>query len=305
MGKYVWSNALLAYIGGVGSNTLAKGFGATFTKSIWNPTTMLTQGLAKKATTAHTIGNVLNTLNTSVPMSFSMGANMYNDVKTSAYERIDAQVDKAYQDVLRSTSLSNEDIDALVEKHLTHPKIVEEIEKRVQELKQSTKYNEKGIRPSEESLRELVTEQIRTSLTQNPMSLYEYYNGNSIKQTIRDSYNTDYHNAELAATKAFQVQATISGLKEAVSNQMLKSYLFSKGNRIKIGDDVIDNIKVNANGYFQSLFTPRTLLTLGKQMGGEFTDEWFDAHSEHFSEGFGLGWFNNVTQARYNPEFFL
>ena len=137
------------------------------------------------------------------------------------------------------------------------------------------------------------------------MSLYEYYNGNSIKQTIRDSYNTDYHNAELAATKAFQVQATISGLKEAVSNQMLKSYLFSKGNRLRIGDDVIDNVGVNADGYFQSLITPRPLLALGKQMGGEFTDEWFDAHSEHFSEGFGLGWFNNVTQARYNPEFFV
>lgn len=305
MGKYVWSNALLAYLGGVGSNAIARGFGATFTKSIFNPTTMLTQGLAKKATTAHTVGNILNTLNTSVPMSFSMGANMYNDVKTSAYERIDAQVDKAYQEVLKNTSLSNEEIDALIEKHLQHPKIVEEIENRVKELKQSTKYNEKGIRPSEESLRELVTEQIRTSLAQNPMSLYEYYNGNSIKQTIRNSYNADYHNAELAATKAFQVQATISGLKEAVSNQMLKSYLFSKGNRIKIGDDVINNIGVDADGYFQSLFTPRPLLALGKQMGGEFTDEWFDAHSEHFSEGFGLGWFNNVTQARYNPEFYV
>lgn len=305
MGKYVWSNALLAYIGGVGSNTLAKGFGATFTKSVWNPTTMLTQGLAKKATTAHTVGNILNTLNTSVPMSFSMGTNMYNDVKTSAYEHIDAQIDKAYQDVIRNTSLSNEEINALVEKHLTHPKIVEEIEKRVQELKQSTKYNEKGVRPSEESLRELATEQVRTSLWQNPMSLYEYYNGNSIKRTIRDSYNTDYHNAELAATKAFQVQATISGLKESITNQMLRGYLFSKGNRLKIGDDVIDNIGVDADGYFQSLFKPRPLLALGKQMGGEFTDEWFDAHSEHFSEGFGLGWFNNVTQARYNPEFFV
>ena len=305
MGKYVWSNALLAYIGGVGSNAVARGFGATFTKSVFNPTTMLAQGVVGKAATAHTIGNVLNTLNTAVPMSFSMGTNMYNDVKTSAYERIDAQVDKAYQDVIRDTSLSNEEIEALVEKHLTHPKIVEEIEKRVQELKQSTKYNENGIRPSEESLRELATAQVRTSLWQNPMSLYEYYNGNSIKQTIRDSYNTDYHNAELAAAKAFQVQATISGLKEAVSNQMLKSYLFSKGNRIKIGDDVIDNVGVNADGYFQSLFTPRPLLALGKQMGGEFTDEWFDAHSEHFSEGFGLGWFNNVTQARYNPEFFV
>ena len=305
MGKYVWSNALLAYIGGVGSNALAKGFGATFTKSIWNPTTMLAQGVAGKAATAHTVGNILNTLNTSVPMSFSMGANMYNDVKTSAYEHIDAQVDKVYQEVLKNTSLSNEEIDALIEKHLQHPKIVEEIETRVKELKQSTKYNEKGIRPSEDSLRELATEQIRTGLAQNPMSLYEYYNGNSIKQTIRDSYNTDYHNAELAATKAFQVQATISGLKEAVSNQMLKSYLFSKGNRLKIGDDVIDNVEVNADGYFQNIFKPRPLLALGKQMGGEFTDEWFDAHSEHFSEGFGLGWFNNVTQARYNPEFFV
>lgn len=305
MGKYVWSNALLAYVGGVGSNALAKGFGATFTKSIWNPTTMLAQGVTSKAATAHTVGNVLNTLNTSVPMAFSMGANKYNDVKTSAYERIDAQVDRAYQDVLRNTSLSNEEISALVERHLTHPKIVEEIEKRVQELKQSTKYNEKGILPSEESLRELVTEQIRTSLWQNPMSLYEYYNGNSIKQTIRNSYSSDYHNAELAATKAFQVQATISGIKESITNQMLRGYLFSKGNRLKIGDDVVDNIGVGADGYFQNLFKPRALITLGKQTGGEFTDERFDAHSEHFSEGFGLGWFNNVTQARYNPEFFV
>lgn len=305
MGKYMWSNALLAYIGGVGSNALAKGFGATFTKSIWNPTTMLAQGVTGKAATAHTVGNVLNTLNTSVPMAFSMGANKYNDVKTSAYERIDAQVDKAYQDVLRNTSLSNEEISALVERHLTHPKIVEEIENRVQELKQSTEYNERGIRPSEESLKELVTQQIRTSLWQNPMSLYEYYNGNAIKQTIRDSYNNDYHNAELAATKAFQVQATISGIKESITNQMLRGYLFSKGNRLKIGDDVVDNIGVGADGYFQNLFKPRPLLTLGKQAGGEFIDEWFDAHSEHFSEGFGLGWFNNVTQARYNPEFFV
>lgn len=305
MGKYLWSNALLAYLGGVGSNYVATGFGATFTKSIWNPTTMLTQGLAKKATTAHAVGNVLNTLNTAVPMSFSMGVNKYNDVKTSAYESIDKQVDKAYQEVIKNTSLSNEEIKTLVDKHLTHPEIVEEIENRIQELKQSSEYKENKLNLSDEELKKLVTEQVRTSLMQNPMHLYEYYNGNSIKQTIRDSYNNDYTNAELAATKAFQVQATISGLKEAFTNQMLRGYLFSKGNRLKLNDDIVKNIKVGNDGFFTSVFNPRIVLALGKQMGGEFTDEWFDAHSEHFSEGFGLGWFNNVTQARYNPEFFV
>lgn len=299
MGKYLWSTALMNYISGVGANFLTSKFGGTFSKSILNPTTVL-QNSPKVAQTVNKLANLGVHINAGVPMSASMGVNMFNEVRTSTHDVIQKQIDKEYQDVLKT--MSNKDITDLVDKHLQHPTIIKAIEQRVQEYKEQGTYNEGSIRPSDEELRKVATAQIRTSLMQNPTELIEYYEGDIIKQKITDNYKNDFKAADEAATQAYKTQATITAIKEIVNNQLFRSYLFSKGNKLKFSDDVVDNIKVGSNNAFVNTFKIRPSLGMGKQIGGEFADEWFDHHSESFSHGFGLGWFNNVTLGRYNPE---
>ena len=307
MAKYIWSTALMSYIGGITNNAIASKFGATFTKSIFNPLTTLNPTVAGAPKVLHTIGNVGINLNASAPMAFSMGVNTYGEAKTAMFESIQKQINKDYNKLIDDEvqGLSQQDLNSLVEEHLQHSDIVKTINDRVTELEKLGTYNEQNIKPSREELTKVVTEQIRTNLLSNPKQLVEYYRGESISNLLNSQYAKDFHNAELAATNAFKTQATITAIKESITNQALRGYLFSKGNRLKLFDDIVENIGVDADGMFTNLFKLRPLMGIGTQVGGEFGDEWFDFHSENFSQGFGLGWFNNVTRGIYNPESYV
>lgn len=305
MGKYLWSIALMNYIGGVGSNIGAKTVGAKFTKSIFNPRTMLQEGVSNIAKGVHTFGNLAVNVNAAVPMAFSMGLNTYNDTKTEGLESLNTLIDKELADTIKN--LPQEVVNQAIDSYINSAEVQQHINDYLAEIDKELAANpELTLSVPKEQVRQQVIDDMKAEILKDPTAVLNMQLGDALRKGLEDKHKADFDTIEKAAVNAYKVQATISQFKEMTTNELLRGYLFSKGNRLNIGKDVTKNVVEDAAGNLVRISKPlRKVAPIGKQILGEFADEWFDSHSENFAKGFGLGTYNNITGGLYNPEAYV
>ena len=305
MGKYLWSMALMNYIGGVGSNLGAKAFGAQFTKSILNPRTMLQEGVSNIAKGMHTFGNVAVNMNAAVPMAFSMGLNTYNDTKTEGLESLNKIIDKELTDTINN--LPQEIVNQAIDSYINSAEMQQHINEYLAEIDKELAANpEMKLKVSKEQIRQQIINDTKAEILKDPTAVLNMQLGDALRKGLEDNHKADFDAIEKAAVNAYKVQATVTQFKEMATNELLRGYLFSKGNRLNIGKDVTKNVVEDAAGNLVRVSKPlRKVVPIGKQILGEFADEWFDSHSENLAKGFGLGIYNNITGGLYNPEAYV
>lgn len=305
MGKYLWSMALMNYIGGVGSNLGAKAFGAQFSKSVFNPRTMLLEGTSNLAKGVHTFGNVAVNMNAAVPMAFSMGLNTYNDTKTEGLESLNKIIDKELSDTIKN--LPQEVVNQAIDNYINSAEMQQHINDYLNEIDKELSANpEMKLKVSKEQIRQQIINDTKAEILKDPTAILNLQLGDALRKGLEDKHKADFDAIEEAAVNAYKVQATVTQFKEMTTNELLRGYLFSKGNRLNIGKDVTKNVVEDAAGNLVRVSKPlRKVAPIGKQILGEFADEWFDSHSENFAKGFGLGTYNNITGGLYNPEAYV
>jgi hypothetical protein len=305
MGKYLWSMALMNYIGGVGSNIGAKTVGAKFTKSIFNPRTMLQEGVSNVAKGVHTFGNVAVNMNAAVPMAFSMGLNTYNDTKTEGLESLNKIIDKELADTINN--LPQEVVNQAINNYINSDEMQQHINDYLAEIDKELSANpEMKLKVSKEQIRQQIINDTKAEILKDPTAVLNLQLGDALRKGLEDKHKADFDAIEKAAVNAYKVQATVTQFKEMTTNELLRGYLFSKGNRLNIGKDITKNVVEDAAGNLVRVSKPlRKVAPIGKQILGEFADEWFDSHSENFAKGFGLGTYNNITGGLYNPEAYV
>lgn len=305
MGKYLWSMALMNYIGGIGSNIGAKAFGAQFTKSIFNPRTMLKEGVYNIAKGAHTFGNAAVNINAAVPMAFSMGLNTYNDTKTEGLESLNTLIDRELADTI--SNLPQEVINQTIDSYISSAEVQQQINDYLAEIDKELASNpELTLSIPKEQLRQQIISDMKAEILKDPTAVLNLQLGESLRKDLEEQHKAEFDAIEKAAVNAYKVQATVTQFKEMATNELLRGYLFSKGNRLNIGKDITKNVVEDASGNLvriKSLL--RKVAPVGKQILGEFADEWFDSHSENLAKGFGLGTYNNITGGLYNPEAYV
>lgn len=305
MCKYLWSMALMNYIGGVGTNIGTKTVGGQFTKSIFNPRTMLQEGVSNIAKGVHTFGNAAIHVNAAVPMAFSMGLNTYNDTKTEGLESLNKVIDTEVKD--RINNLSPEVINKVVEDYINSEEVQNHIKEYLKDIDNQLAANpELQLSVSKEQIRQQLIEDTRKEILKDPTAILNLQLGEAIRSDLEAQHKEDFDAIEKAAVNAYKVQATVTQFKEMATNELLRGYLFSKGNRLNIGKDITKNVVEDANGNLVRVSKHfRNIAPVGKQILGEFADEWFDSHSENLAKGFGLGTYNNITGGLYNPEAYV
>jgi hypothetical protein len=305
MGKYLWSMALMNYIGGVGSNFVAKRFGAQFTKSILNPRTMLLEGTSNFAKGIHTFGNALVNINAAVPMAFSMGHNVYTDTKTEGLESLNALIDKELADTIKN--LPQEVVNQAIDNYINSAEMQKHINDYLAEIDKELAANpELTLTVPKDKMRQQIIDDTKAEILKDPTAILNLQLGETLRKDLEAKHKADFDAIEKAAVNAYKVQATVTQFKEMATNELLRGYLFSKGNRLNIGKDITKNVVEDAAGNLVRVSKPlRKVAPIGKQILGEFADEWFDSHSENLSKGFGLGTYNNITGGLYNPEAYV
>lgn len=305
MGKYLWSMALMNYIGGVGSNFVAKRFGAQFTKSILNPRTMLLEGTSNFAKGVHTFGNAVVNINAAVPMAFSMGHNVYTDTKTEGLESLNALIDKELADTIKN--LPQEVVNQAIDNYINSAEMQKHINDYLTEIDKELAANpELTLTVPKDKIRQQIIDDTKTEILKDPTAILNLQLGETLRKDLEAKHKADFDAIEKAAVNAYKVQATVTQFKEMATNELLRGYLFSKGNRLNIGKDIHKNVVEDAAGNLVRVSKPlRKVAPIGKQILGEFADEWFDSHSENLSKGFGLGTYNNITGGLYNPEAYV
>lgn len=305
MGKYLWSMALMNYLGGIGSNIGAKTVGAKFTKSIFNPRTMLQEGVSNFAKGVHTFGNAAVNINAAVPMAFSMGLNTYNDTKTEGLESLNKLIDKELADTIKN--LPQEVVNQAIDNYINSAEMQQHINNYLAEIDKELAANpEMKLKVSKEQIRQQIINDTKAEILKDPTAVLNMQLGDALRKGLEDKHKADFDAIEKAAVNAYKVQATVTQFKEMATNELLRGYLFSKGNRLNIGKDIAKNVVEDASGNLVRVSKPlRKVAPVGKQILGEFADEWFDSHSENFAKGFGLGTYNNITGGLYNPEAYV
>lgn len=305
MGKYLWSMALMNYIGGVSSNFVAKRFGAQFTKSILNPRTMLLEGTSNFAKGIHTFGNALVNINAAVPMAFSMGHNVYTDTKTEGLESLNALIDKELADTIKN--LPQEVVNQAIDNYINSAEMQKHINDYLAEIDKELAANpELTLTVPKDKIKQQIIDDTKAEILKDPTAILNLQLGETLRKNLEAKHKADFDAIEKAAVNAYKVQATVTQFKEMATNELLRGYLFSKGNRLNIGKDITKNVVEDAAGNLVRVSKPlRKVAPIGKQILGEFADEWFDSHSENLSKGFGLGTYNNITGGLYNPEAYV
>lgn len=305
MGKYIWSTILMNYIGGVGSNLGAKAVGAQFTKSIFNPRTMLLEGTSNFAKGIHTFGNALVNANAAVPMAFSMGHNIYTDTKTEGLESLNALIDKELADAIKN--LPQEVVNQAIDSYINSAEVQKHINDYLAEIDKEIATNpELTLAVPKDKIRQQIIDDTKNEILKDPTAILNLQLGETLRKDLEAKHKDDFDAIEKAAVNAYKVQATVTQFKEMATNELLRGYLFSKGNRLNIGKDVNKNVVEDAAGNLVRISKPlRKVAPIGKQILGEFADEWFDSHSENLAKGFGLGTYNNITGGLYNPEAYV
>ena len=305
MGKYLWSMALMNYIGGTATNIGTKTAGGQFTNSVFNPRTMLKEGVSNVAKGVHTFGNAAVHVNAAVPMAFSMGLNTYNDTKTEGLESINKVIDTEVKD--RISKLSPEIINKVVEDYINSEEVQNHINEYLKNIDDQLAANpELQLTVSREQIKQQLIEDTKKEILKDPTAILNLQLGEAIRSDLEVQHKKDFDAIEKAAVNAYKVQATVTQFKEMATNELLRGYLFNKGNRLNIGRDITRNVVEDANGNLVKMSKHfRKVAPVGKQILGEFADEWFDSHSENLAKGFGLGTYNNITGGLYNPEAYV
>lgn len=291
MSKYIWSTALTSYLGG----TLLKGVSAG---------AKLAGMSAKSIDVINSVGNFANRMAAAAPMSLSMGVNSFNETKQTLDEAINKQVDKEIQEKIKNTP--KEVVNALVERYLNSLEVNTQIEEYINKYKQASSEG-KALNISEDYLRNQYKEGMRKELLKNPEAIVNMFLGEDIKNEVEANHSQARQDAIDAATKAFMVQATITQVKETFELNTFKDWMLAPSARGRIVNDFADRIVSDAGGNLSkvSLTAFQKALPFGKQILGNGGDEWFDGLSEGAAQGFGLGYFNNITGGRYNPESYI
>lgn len=292
MSKYIWSTALMSYLDMGASNGLSY--------------LARTAGASTRALSAlDKVSRFYNRTTAAAPMSFNMGINTFNETLQTLNENITNKVDEEVNQSIKN--VSPEIIKSLIDRHLNSLEVQSQIDEYIAKTKQS--YNgEQMLRVSDNYLKEQYLNDLRKELEKNPYELVNKYLGNTIRKKVEDKHSEDRNLAKEAATKAYMTQATISQIKETIEFSTFRKWMLAPGAKATINSDIIKRVVKNpSTGLLtaKELTRPTHLWRYGQHFVGEMGDEWFDGVSEGFSQGFGLGYFNNITGIKYNPEAYI
>lgn len=247
-------------------------------------------------------------------MAHTMAKNTFDETLTAVNALIDQKIENKIKTLSRNSEVRQEVLTEYFnspELLLEQETVLKDAEKQFNEYLKSQKINPDSKSPKIQRAKEDYLKNVKDEFLLNKTKYAE----ENIESLIRNKYKEqldeevaeDRKKAQLAAGRAAATQATISGLKEFSFNLIFGQWKFASKNRVKLGDRTT-NIKFDGTKAIpgKSAITKWDVAkTWLKRSAAEFGDEWFDAHSEHFSQGLGLSYFNDITNDYYNPEAYL
>lgn len=296
MGKYVTSIMVASAIGGGAASVVGK-----------NMLKLSGQALTNFL-------NTVNTINRGIiagGMSHSMAKGTYDETYAmlleQVYNRADYDLDKFAKDPTIQANALNEWLNSDV--------VVSELENT---LKQAEKEWEKHNKLVGEKGGLKIDKNQYLNEIKNQFLNQAYEEGASnIENIIKDKYsnvikekhvNESIDKVREASARAAMIQMGTSWFKEFAASFLWNKWMIHKNARLKTNPDVTKGINLTATGAKaakEAMTASDYLKILIKKSAEQFADEHIDAHTEHFSQGFGLQNFNNITNNMYNPESYL
>mgnify|MGYP006974400433 CR=1 FL=1 len=111
-----------------------------------------------------------------------------------------------------------------------------------------------------------------------------------------------------ASARAAMIQASMSWVKEFAAGFLWNKWMIHKNARLNTKPNPMEGLRATETGVEavkKVMTTSDYLKPIFTRPLKEFGDEWLDVHTEHFSQGFGLQNFNNITANMYDPYSYL
>lgn len=265
MGKYIWSEALAARLGGKVGGLVGK---------IPKVGGVLSKGAAIGTVAQSALGD-----------AEAEGLSSYQDALQSMTE----QLDKTKQSELRKyqkSLLDNKDT-------FNTSQAKNFIENWKDNYIKSHQNSEGTVAFVDDTL----TDMAKRAYAQSLSSDYS--------KQLDTKYADAYKQAEESAAQAYATTATIKGVKSALNNFVFQKWMLSKETKQALGDNGLGNISVRSDAKGKLSLVRKGLnraKAVMKSSFGEGVDEWSDSFVNNTGQGLALADFNDYLKKKYNPK---
>lgn len=296
MGKYVMS-ITAATAGGVGLAGIAgRALGLTgeALNTFMNTAKVLSQGFAASG------------------MAQSMAKGTFDETYQKLQQQVNDRVDFELNNLTKNPTIQAQVINEWLNSDLINEELNKTLKQAEQEWnKQNRIAKEKGtsLQMSKEQYLNSIKNEFLNAAYQDATSNVDNLVKNKYSQEIKNKHSL-YSEDEMmeASARAAMIQASMSWVKEFAAGFLWNKWMIHKNARLNIKPNPMDGLRTTETGVEavkKAMTTSDYLKPIFTRPLKEFGDEWLDAHTEHFSQGFGLQNFNNITANMYDPYSYL
>ena len=296
MGKYVMS-ITAATAGGVGlAGVAGRALGLTgeALNTFMNTAKVLSQGFAASG------------------MAQSMAKGTFDETYQKLQQQVNDRVDFELNNLTKNPTVQAEVINEWLNSDLINEELNKTLKQAEQEWnKQNRIAKEKGtsLQMSKEQYLNNIKNEFLNAAYQDATSNVDNLVKTKYSQEIKNKHSL-YSEDEMleASARSAMIQASMSWVKEFAAGFLWNKWMIHKNARLNIKPNPMDGLRTTETGVEavkKAMTTSDYLKPIFTRPLKEFGDEWLDVHTEHFSQGFGLQNFNNITANMYDPYSYL
>lgn len=296
MGKYVMS-ITAATAGGVGLAGIAgRALGLTgeALNTFMNTAKVLSQGFAASG------------------MAQSMAKGTFDETYQKLQQQVNDRVDFELNNLTKNPTIQAQVINEWLNSDLINEELNRTLKQAEQEWnKQNRIAKEKGtsLQMSKDQYLNNIKNEFLNAAYQDATSNVDNLVKNKYSQEIKNKHSL-YSQDEMleASARAAMIQASMSWVKEFAAGFLWNKWMIHKNARLNIKPNPMEGLRATETGVEavkKAMTTSDYLKPIFTRPLKEFGDEWLDTHTEHFSQGFGLQNFNNITANMYDPYSYL
>lgn len=296
MGKYVMS-ITAATAGGVGlAGVAGRALGLTgeALNTFMNTAKVLSQGFAASG------------------MAQSMAKGTFDETYQKLQQQVSDRVNFELNNLTKNPTIQTQVINEWLNSDLINEELNKTLKQAEQEWnKQNRIAKEKGtsLQMSKEQYLNNIKNEFLNAAYQDATSNVDNLVKNKYSQEIKNKHSL-YSEDEMleASARAAMIQASMSWVKEFAAGFLWNKWMIHKNARLNIKPNPMDGLRATETGVEavkKAMTTSDYLKPIFTRPLKEFGDEWLDVHTEHFSQGFGLQNFSNITANMYDPYSYL
>lgn len=245
-------------------------------------------------------------------MAQSMAKGTFDETYQKLQQQVNDRADFELNNLTKNPTIQAQVINEWLNSDLINEELNRTLKQAEQEWnKQNRIAKEKGtsLQMSKDQYLTNIRNEFLNAAYQDATSNVDNLVKNKYSQEIKNKHSL-YSEDEMleASARAAMIQASMSWVKEFAAGFLWNKWMIHKNARLNIKPNPMDGLRATETGVEavkKAMTTSDYLKPIFTRPFKEFGDEWLDVHTEHFSQGFGLQNFNNITANMYDPYSYL